>query len=547
MLNNNKQIDANSLKNMFLLAAKNLEANTEFVNSLNVFPVPDGDTGTNMSLTIQSGAKYVSKIENAKYVHEVTKAFSQGLLMGARGNSGVIFSQIFRGFNNACVNSEVLTTTQFAHALQEGAVISYKSVMKPVEGTILTVIRETAEAAVKLAEQFEMFDIFLEKLTEASLASLKNTQNILPILKEVGVVDSGGQGLEIVLESFAQYVSGTEDFNLGSNIETTNKIQFDTSFVDSHEGEFGFCTEFILRVNNVNSEEETKAYFEEKITALGGQSLVVVCMDDLVKVHVHVENPLETFQFAASQGEFITLKSENMQEQFENTQENKTSKKEIDQLVIGVAAGEGIVEFFYGVGVVEMISGGQTMNPSTEDFIEIINKYDTKKVIILPNNSNIILAAEQVKSMLTNYQIAVISSKTIPEGISAALAFNPGVTFEENIVSMNNALTLVKSGQITFAVRDTVIEGIKVTKDDYLAINEKSIIASIKNREDALVELLDSMINDSIELVTIFSGEDVQLDTLELLKVTLVEKFPDVEFEIYNGKQPVYSYVVSAE
>lgn len=542
---NNEKLTAEELIGMLELAAQNLEANSEFVNSLNVFPVPDGDTGTNMSLTLKAGVKH---LENKVYskICEVTKSFSHGLLMGARGNSGVILSQIFRGFHQGADTKSVLQTSDFAKALQVGAEIAYKSVMKPIEGTILTVIRETAEAAEVLAPVYPKFADFLEKLLIESNKSLKSTMDLLPVLKEVGVVDSGGQGLVIVLESFLKYLNGDTAIISIASEDRLKNLQFD----DAHsEDEFGFCTEFIIRLHENGDEDEQKAFFEQRLTEMGGQSLVVVAMDDLIKVHVHTETPLEVFAFAQTHGEFVTLKSENMQTQFENNEhvEKAVKKEKVDQLVLSVSAGSGVSDFFQGIGVHVCLEGGQTMNPSTEDFIALIENYETDNILLLPNNSNIILAAEQVKTLLEDKKVFVIPTKTIPQGIAATLAFNPMKSVEENTEAMTEAISTVKSGQITYAVRDTTMNGVDVKKDDFLAIYEKEIVASTKEQDEALKTLLQTMIDEDAELVTLIVGSDVEITHVETILPELEGAYPDVEFEIIEGKQPVYAYVISVE
>lgn len=544
---NNEKLTAEELLGMLQLAAQNLELNSEFVNSLNVFPVPDGDTGTNMSLTLKAGVKHLDG-KTFKTISEVTKSFSHGLLMGARGNSGVILSQIFRGFHQGVGEKETLTTQDVAEALRTGAEIAYKSVMKPIEGTILTVIRETAEAAEVLAPVYPKMADFLEKLLIETNKSLKSTMEILPVLKEVGVVDSGGQGLEIILQSFLKYLNGDTAVVAVKSEERLKNLHFD----DEHgEDEFGFCTEFIIRLHEKGDEDANKAMFEQTLTEMEGQSLVVVAMDDLVKVHVHTEKPLEVFAFAEKHGEFVTLKSENMQTQFENNQhvdKSKSKQKEkVDQLLISVSAGEGVSEFFQGIGVHVSLEGGQTMNPSTEDFTTLIDQYETDKIIILPNNSNIILAAEQVKAILEDKEVVVIPTKTLPQGIASTLAFNPMKTLEENTKAMNDAIQTVKSGQITYAVRDTTMNGVEVTKDDFLAIFEKEIVASIKDQDEALFALLEAMIDDESELVTLIVGSDVEMSHVDEVLPEIEAKYPDVEFEVIEGKQPVYAYVISVE
>lgn len=542
---NNERLTATELIGMLQLAAQNLEANSEFVNSLNVFPVPDGDTGTNMSLTIKSGAKHLEN-KTVSAVCEVTKAFSHGLLMGARGNSGVILSQIFRGFHQGTGSLDVLTTSDFAQALRVGAEIAYKSVMKPIEGTILTVIRETAEAAAVLAPVYPKFADFLEKLLIEANKSLKSTMELLPVLKEVGVVDSGGQGLVIVLESFLKYLNGDVAIMSVASTDRLKSLNFD----DVHgEDEFGFCTEFIIRLHEKGDEDENKALFEKTLTEMDGQSLVVVAMDDLVKVHVHTETPLDVFAFAQTHGEFVTLKSENMQTQFENNQhvEKEIKKEKVDQLLVSVSAGDGVSDFFKGIGVHVCLEGGQTMNPSTEDFIALIDQYETDQIILLPNNSNIILAAEQVKTILEEKTVVVIPTKTIPQGIAATLSFNPMKSIEENTKAMESALLTVKSGQITYAVRDTTMNGVEVKKDDFLAIFEKDIIASAPDQDEILFQLLEAMIDEDSELVTLIVGSDVEVEHVQTLLLQLEQTYSDVEFEIIEGKQPVYAYVISVE
>lgn len=540
----NTFIDGNLYREMFLAGSANLTNNVEFVNSLNVFPVPDGDTGTNMNLTTSSGVKDIQHLATNN-IGEVAKKLSRGLLMGARGNSGVILSQIFRGIANGLEDHSTCDIPTFAHALGRGRDVAYKAVMKPVEGTILTVIKDTANAAEELALVHTDFIEFMEAVLAASKVSLDNTPNLLPILKEVGVVDSGGQGLVIMFEGMVAKLKGDTNLEIYEPVQFQNVNTWD--FQDDHsEDEFGFCTEFIVRLENPKAFNEVTfhAALEEF-----GNSIVVVADEDIMKVHIHTETPMEVFALAMKLGEFVTLKSENMQEQFANNNaiEKKPELKKVEgTAIISVAAGSGIAEMFTSMGSHYVIEGGQTMNPSTQDFVDAIEKMQPDAVIILPNNGNIIMAAEQVKA-LVDIPVEVILTKSIPQGMAAMMKYQAERDVSQNAKVMSLGIAEVKTGQITYAVRDTQIDGLEIKANDFMGIFEKAIVTSEPTLETAFETLATAMIDEDSELFTLFTGEEATPAQTEALVAFVEANFPDVEVEVIAGGQPVYHYLIAVE
>lgn len=510
----------------------NLANHQSVVDALNVFPVPDGDTGSNMTMTFTAGVNDTLKLP-VKTIAEATKALSRGLLMGARGNSGVILSQIFRGFSSALQNVDVVDAKALANAFDEGTKVAYKAVIKPVEGTILTVIREASYYTSIYAseEEISVEDLF-EKLVSEAKASLNRTPELLPILKEANVVDSGGQGLVYVLEGFLEAIKG--------NVIATDKIEATNTVVAEHDhDEFGYCTEFIIRLNPESHFSEDK--LKEELMEIGN-SLVVVNEDDIVKVHVHTLTPGVALNLGQQYGEFVKLKIENMQEQHDHLQ--IAQPKALDKYaLVAVAVGEGSTQMFKDLRVNHVISGGQTMNPSTEDFVSAIEKLNAETIFILPNNSNIILAAQQAATILENKNIVVIPSKSIPQGMNACMMFNTEGSVEDNTRNMMEAIEEIRTGQITYAVKDTVFDGVEIKENEFIAIKEKTILASSPSKVDALKKLVESMIDEDSEVVFLILGEDVDSDIEEEV-VQYMEENYDVELEIYHGDQPVYSFIL---
>lgn len=465
--------------------------------------------------------------------------------MGARGNSGVILSQIFRGIAKGLEDHETCDIPTFAAALGHGRDVAYKAVMKPVEGTILTVIKDTANAAEQLALQHTDFIPFMEAVLAAAKVSLTHTPDFLPILKEVGVVDSGGQGLVIIFEGMVAKLKGDTTFTTYEPVQFQNVNTWD--FEDEHsEDEFGFCTEFIVRLENPKAFNEVTfhAALEEY-----GNSIVVVADEDIMKVHIHTETPFEVFALASKLGEFVTLKSENMQEQFENNDaiERQPEIKKVEgTAVISVAAGSGIAKMFRDMGSHYVIEGGQTMNPSTQDFLEAIEKMQPDAVLILPNNGNIIMAAEQVKA-LVDIPVEVVLTKSIPQGMSALMKYHVERDVSENAKMMSLGITDVKTGQITYAVRDTNIDGLEIKADDFMGIFEKAIVASEPSLQAAFETLAQAMIDEDSELVTLFSGEEATEEQTDAIVEYLETTFEDIEVEVVYGGQPVYHYLLAVE
>lgn len=557
-----RTIDGQMFKMMVISASNNLYNHYPEVDALNVFPVPDGDTGMNMNLTLTSGAKEVQN-RSDNDIYSIAKTFSRGLLMGARGNSGVITSQIFRGFAEALEGKKEINAVELADAFVNGSKIAYKAVIRPVEGTILTVIRESSENLKKKIRTFSSIEDAFKILLHEAKESLERTPNLLPVLKEVGVVDSGGAGLVKILEGMESMIHG--DFIERNEAEVVDKNGNAQVKADEEESEFGYCTEFILRLG---PKETKKAFNKNRFTSVlnaHGNSLVVVQDEDLVKVHVHTLTPGNIFNYAQQFGEFVKLKCENMTEQHneilfsENAKDMAASKlssaplaapkEKKEYALIATSSGSGIDELFKEVGVEYIVSGGQTMNPSTNDFIDAVKKSNAKVCYIFPNNGNIILAASQAKEVLKDeYDIRVIPTKTIMQGVVSAMNFNPDLSNDDNESALNDAISAVKSGAVTFSIKDTEINGVSVKKDEYMAIREsKDIISSFKDKFDALRDLIKHLVDEDSALVTILYGEDVSDEDANALIDEFNNEYPDFEFDIRKGNQPVYSFIVGVE
>lgn len=544
---------------MIVQGANHLAANAKMVDALNVFPVPDGDTGTNMNLSMTSGAKEVQN-NVQEHIGKVGSSLSRGLLMGARGNSGVILSQIFRGFSKYIENQATINSQQFAQAFEAGVKTAYKSVMKPVEGTILTVAKDAAKQAVLSAKKHNDIILVMEEIVAEAQASLNRTPELLPVLKEVGVVDSGGQGLVFVYEGF---LAELKDEALPTHSEHAPSMDDLVSaehhmnvqdFMNTEDIVYGYCTEIMVRLEadklvNKPFDEDT---FRQEISKYG-DSLLVISDDEIVKVHIHSEQPGNVLNYGQQYGSLIKLKIDNMREQHTAIVGEKTStplktepKQKEKYGIVAVAMGTGISELFRSIGATEVIEGGQTMNPSTEDIVKAIKAVHSETVIILPNNKNIIMAAEQAVD-LVDEKIIVIPTKTVPQGMAALLAFNPALTDEENQLVMKKALSQVKTGQVTFAVRDTTIDGFTIENGDFMGLEEGKIKVLEKNKLQAAKGLLTKMIDEDAEILTILYGEDATNDEVEELVAFCEETFDDVEVEVHNGKQPLYSFIFSIE
>lgn len=543
-------IDKKIWINMVKMGASNLAQHSETINNLNVFPVPDGDTGTNMNLSMTSGIKEMNKISSdslTEYVH----AFTKGLLMGARGNSGVILSQLFRGFSSFTYDHNEIQLQDFANALYKGVEIAYNSVTNPVEGTILTVAKDMAIKAKEEVEKNDQFVSFLEEIVNEGKRSLERTPELLPILKEVGVVDSGGKGLIVIYEGFLAALQGkeldsTEVLNFDELIEQADEKAVQ-SYVSADSIEFGYCTEFFVKLNNV---EFSETAFRNQLSEYG-DSLLVASDNQLVKVHIHTERPGEVLTLAQQFGELVKIDIENMREQHKNIVEAEKAAEANTTLsgkyaIITVAQGEGLKNMFTSIGATEIIDGGQTMNPSTEDFLRIIERTKSDHIIILPNNKNILLAANQAIE-LTDKDVTVIPSKTIPQGIQALFEFDETLDRDENVENMNEMLTEVKTGLVTYATRDTSIEGLSVQKNDFIGLNDETIIVSEKTRLAAVQALIEQLIDEDDELITVFAGEDVSSEEIAELENFMVNNYAEVEVEFHEGNQPIYSYIIMVE
>nr|WP_316568476.1 DAK2 domain-containing protein [Neobacillus sp. YIM B06451] len=555
-----KALNGIQLAEMVIQGANHLAANAKLVDSLNVFPVPDGDTGTNMNLSMTSGAKEV-KNNVQEHIGKVGTALSKGLLMGARGNSGVILSQLFRGFSKAIETKSSITGKEFAAALETGVETAYKAVMKPVEGTILTVAKDSARKGVQASKSTDDIIQIMEAVLAESKASLKRTPDLLPVLKEVGVVDSGGQGLVFVYEGFLAELKGEKlpdspesmpSMNELVNAEHHRSVQ---SHMNTEDIEFGYCTEFMVKfeADKLAAKPFKEDAFRRDLSQYG-DSLLVIADEDVVKVHIHSEQPGTVLSYGQRYGSLINIKIENMRQQHSNIiGETHTPlvtanapKERREYGVVTVSMGSGIAELFRSIGAHSVIEGGQTMNPSTEDIVKAIEEVNADKVFILPNNKNIIMAAQQAAEV-TGSKAVVIQSKTVPQGLSALLAFNPGADLDTNEAAMSEAMRHVKTGQITFAVRDTYIDGLDIEKGDFMGINEGKIIVKSKEKVAAAQELLAKMLDDESEILTILQGEDVIEEETAAIASFVEDNFGDVEIEIHNGEQPLYPFIFAIE
>nr|WP_223101727.1 DAK2 domain-containing protein [Streptococcus ratti] len=542
---------------MVQAAATRLGKQAEYVNSLNVFPVPDGDTGTNMSMTMDNGAKEVSD-KPASTVGEVGQILSKGLLMGARGNSGVITSQLFRGFAQSIKNRKELTGKDLAQALQAGVEVAYKAVMKPVEGTILTVSRGAATAAIKKSENTDDAVEVMRAAVNGAKAALAKTPDLLPVLKEVGVVDSGGQGLVFIYEGFLSALTGdyimSEDFQ-ATPANMTEMINAEhhksvASHVATEDITFGYCTEIMVALKQGPTYVKDFDYeaFRNYLSNLG-DSLLVINDDEIVKVHVHSEDPGLVIQEGLKYGALVKVKVDNMRNQHEALQEKETepkAKELKEYALIAVAAGEGLAEIFKSQGVDYIISGGQTMNPSTEDIVKAIDSVNAKNIIILPNNKNIFMAAQSAADVV-DVPAAVVETRTIPQGFTSLLAFNPANSLDDNVAAMTDSLADVVSGSVTMAVRDTTIDGLTIHKDDVLGMVDGKILVSNSDMDQALRQTFEQMIDDDSEIVTIYVGEEGTQEQAQKLAADLEKRYEEIEVEIHQGDQPVYPYLMSVE
>lgn len=549
-----KTINVEMLAKMFLAGAGNIEAKKEFINELNVFPVPDGDTGTNMSLTIMAAAKEVSALEKLN-MKDLAKAISSGSLRGARGNSGVILSQLFRGFTKAIKEVKEIDCLILANALDKAKETAYKAVMKPKEGTILTVARGIADKGWELAEETDDLEVFIPEIIKHAEHVLSKTPDMLPVLKEAGVVDSGGQGLLEVLK-------GAYDAFLGKEIDysaiasSTGAAVTKVSAEAATEIKFGYCTEFIIMAEIEFTEEDEKT-FKAYLESIG-DSIVCVADDEIVKVHVHTNDPGLAIQKALTYGQLSRMKIDNMREEHEEklirdaqklAKEQKEKKKEAQKEFgfIAVSIGEGLNEIFKELGVDYIIEGGQTMNPSTDDMLNAIDEVNAKHVFIFPNNKNITLAANQAKSLVKDKEVIVIPTKTVPQGITAIINFVPDLSAEENEEVMLEEIKNVKTGQVTYAVRDTHIDDKEIHKDDIMGIGDSGIIAVGTDIAATTKEMLETLVDEDSELISIYYGADVSEEDAEKLTAEIEEKYPSVDVDTHFGGQPIYYYVLAVE
>lgn len=561
-------INAAVFAKMFLAGAANLEAKKEWINELNVFPVPDGDTGTNMSMTIMSAAKEVSALQNPD-MKSLAKAISSGSLRGARGNSGVILSQLFRGFTKVIAEYDVITVEVMARAMEKAVETAYKAVMKPKEGTILTVAKGAAQKGTELAETTTDLLSFMELVIKEADHVLSRTPDMLPVLKQAGVVDSGGQGLVEVLRGGLLSLQGKEiDFKIDTDSGKSAASAQASSYIDAQanqEIKFAYCTQFLIMLEkpfNTKKETEFKSYLEEI-----GDSIVVVADDEIVKVHVHTNDPGLAMQKGLTYGSLTTIIIENMKlERDEKISamkeremqgeagsavsgeaESTPSEPEKEMGFVAVSIGEGLNEIFRGLGVDHIIEGGQTMNPSTEDVLQAIEHVNARNVFILPNNKNIILAANQAASLCEEKNVIVIPTKTIPQGITALINYIPEQTPQENEARMTEEISLVKTGQVTYAVRDTEIDDKEIHQGDYMGIGDKSILSAGTDKKAVTMDMIEQMIDEESALVSIYYGEEATEEEAAEFSAQILEKHPELEVEVNEGGQPIYYYVVSVE
>ncbi len=550
-------IDAKLLSQMFLAGAKRLEDNKEIINELNVFPVPDGDTGTNMTMTIMSAAKEVYNLYsvNDTTMENVCKAISSGSLRGARGNSGVILSQLLRGFTKIAKTYEAITIPEIAEACEKAVSTAYKAVMKPKEGTILTVAKDVSDKATELANAgCSDLDLFINEVIKAAEVSLENTPNLLPVLKEAGVVDSGGRGLLEFLKGAYEAFSGKEvDLSFFSGEEKKQSAQ-----EKAEELKYGYSTEILIKTDkvfNIKHEMDFKAFLETI-----GDSIAIVADDATVKVHVYTNDPGLVLQRGLKYGELTSVKVENLRQGTEEKAEKVETKaaepapvnvpKELKEYgFVSVSAGEGLSEIFRGLGVDEVIEGGQTMNPSTEDFVKAIGNVNAKTVFILPNNKNIVMSANQAVYLVEDKKVVVIPTKTIPQGITALINFMPDSDADTNTESMKEALAMVKTGQVTYSVRDTRLDDKDIKEGDYMGIGDSGLLSVNADLTPCVTEMIEEMAlsDEPVELITVYYGADVKEEDAEKIVASVSAKFPNVDFELQYGGQPIYYYIVSAE
>ncbi|MFR5471841.1 MAG: DAK2 domain-containing protein [Romboutsia sp.] len=537
-------IEGKMLRDMFVSGANNLQNHKELVDKLNVFPVPDGDTGTNMSLTISYAMKELAKVENDS-ITEIGKSLSKGSLMGARGNSGVILSQIIRGFSKSIEGKEQISTEDLAKAFKNGSDTAYKAVIKPIEGTILTVVRESGEYAIKAAKKEKDLLKFLEMVIDEANKSLERTPELLKNLKEAGVVDSGGKGLVLIYEGMYEALKGNPIKAKDLNDSNVSEVKQAGTSINTEDIKFCYCTEFILESNSISDTEI------RDIMLKYGDSLAVVGDEGIIKVHVHTNDPGLVLQDALKHGQLVTIKIENMKLQHENTLVGDTdeiaqSVEEKEYGFIATSMGEGLAKIFKDFGVDYIIEGGQTMNPSTEDFMKAIDSINAKNIFIFPNNSNIIMAANQAKE-LSDKNIIVIPTKNTPQGFTALVNFNADASVEENEQALMESLTMVKSGQVTFAVRDTVMNDVEVKEGNIIGIAEGKLMDAGDSVDEITTSLVEKLVDEDSAIITLFYGEDVTEEDANNLRDELEEKFEDLDIELYYGGQPLYYYLISVE
>ncbi|HGZ9040560.1 TPA: fatty acid kinase catalytic subunit FakA [Staphylococcus aureus] len=545
------KINGKLFADMIIQGAQNLSNNADLVDSLNVYPVPDGDTGTNMNLTMTSGRE---EVENnlSKNIGELGKTFSKGLLMGARGNSGVILSQLFRGFCKNIESESEINSKLLAESFQAGVETVYKAVMKPVEGTILTVAKDAAQAAIEKANNTEDCIELMEYIIVKANESLENTPNLLAVLKEVGVVDSGGKGLLCVYEGFLKALKGEKVEAKVAKIDKDEFVHDEHDFhgvINTEDIIYGYCTEMMVRFGK-NKKAFDEQEFRQDMSQFG-DSLLVINDEEIVKVHVHTEYPGKVFNYGQQYGELIKLKVENMREQHREVirKEQHTAKPKMETVetaIITISMGEGISEIFKSMGATHIISGGQTMNPSTEDIVKVIEQSKCKRAIILPNNKNILMASEQAASIV-DAEAVVIPTKSIPQGISALFQYDVDATLEENKAQMADSVNNVKSGSLTYAVRDTKIDGVEIKKDAFMGLIEDKIVSSQSDQLTTVTELLNEMLAEDSEILTVIIGQDAEQAVTDNMINWIEEQYPDVEVEVHEGGQPIYQYFFSVE
>ena len=561
-------IDAGTLRKMFLAGAKNLESKKEWINELNVFPVPDGDTGTNMTLTVMSAAKELANLKENASIEEIGKTIATGTLRGARGNSGVIMSQLCRGFSKELEGTVKLDNDKIAKGFERAAQTAYKAVMKPKEGTILTVAKAAASKAAELAGKGLSMDEFSRQVIDYAEKVLEKTPDMLPVLKEAGVVDSGGQGLVEFLKGAYEAYMGKDtefEFELSAEQKTAKTgTGIDTSSIETADIKFGYCTEFIIMLEQSFGDAEENAFkaFLESI----GDSIVCVHMDDIVKVHVHTNDPGLAIQKALSYGALTSMKIDNMREEhnekvIKEADREAASKAEDDKMLsaafegipkkeygfVTVCSGEGFAQLFKNISVDEIIEGGQTMNPSTDDILKAVDRVNAENIFVLPNNGNIIMAAQQAKQICKDKNIVVIPTKTVTQGIAAVINYVPAMTIEENEEHMKEAIALVGTAEITHAIRDTMIDGREIKVGDYMSIGDDGLLAVGKDIKQVAADSVRTMADEDTAVVTIYYGKEASEEEAKEIAEILEEEFEDADFDIVCGMQPVYYYIISVE